>query len=184
MPSQTLASPSARIFWSFVQSQGCEFPLASGSPVTGSFPCGYRGFLLICRVTDVASEMCVFSDYFGQSWGIPGLFRRSPGAAVESALPQQLLSSSARAVCNPNVLSEPGWGWMNKSNLTFDPGDFGIPQQSDVKTAIVAVKGKGQGLNHYPGFCAQEMARGEAQADGRITFPLSRAVNSANSCLG
>lgn len=73
---------------------------------------------------------------------------------------------------------------MNKSNLTFVPGDLGIPEQSDVKTVIMPVKGKGQGLNNYPGFCVQEMARGEAQADGRITFPLSRAVNSANSCLG
>lgn len=109
------------VFWSFVQSQECEFP--PGSPVTGSFLCGYRGSLVICRVMDVASEICAFSYYFGQSWGIPELFRRSPGAAVESALPQQLLSSPARAVCNRNV---PGWGWMNKSSLTFDPGDFGI----------------------------------------------------------
>lgn len=111
------------VVWSFVQSQECEFPLTPGSPVTGSFLCGYRGSLVICRVMDVASEICAFSYYFGQSWGIPGLFRRSPGAAVESALPQQLLSSPARAVCNRNV---PGWGWMNKSSLTFDPGDFGI----------------------------------------------------------
>lgn len=88
--------------------------LTPGSPVTSSFSCGSRGSLVICRVMDAASEICVFPYYFGQR--IPGLFHRSPGAAVESAPPQQLLSSPDRAVCNCNVLSEPGWGCMNKSN--------------------------------------------------------------------
>lgn len=105
------------------------------------------------------------------------------------ALPQEprcccLISSAPAAPELPGQGNVAVMGLDGQIQLTFDPGDFGIPRQSHVKTAIAAEKGKGQGLNHYPGFCAQEMARGEAQADGRITFPLSRAVSGANSCLG